>query len=92
MYNYIQDLDKTYGNPCQAHCERTEAELLDCYYGECPACACAMIFAPTCCGGKVELYKIHIFCVYINQQTQNELIKQKHKKNKNKKIKNDWNK
>ena len=32
--------------------ERTESELLACYYGECPVCACPMIFQPTCCNGK----------------------------------------
>mmetsp|Transcript_52576 Transcript_52576/g.47195 ORF Transcript_52576/g.47195 Transcript_52576/m.47195 type:complete len:689 (-) Transcript_52576:156-2222(-) len=47
-----KDTDVTYGNPCQAHCERSESELLACYYGECPVCACAMIFQPTCCNGK----------------------------------------
>ena len=41
----------TYPNPCSADCEKSEAEMLKCYYGECPVCACAMLFQPTCCEG-----------------------------------------
>eukprot|EP01084_Bolivina_argentea_P117149 208097_1 len=42
---------QTYGNSCSARCERSEAELLECYYGECPTCICPMISTPTCCNG-----------------------------------------
>ena len=49
---------RQYGNVCEFGYGTDEdgepEDPIACGYGTCPECACAMIYAPVCCDGKVN--------------------------------------